>query len=54
MENLTIKVIKLEMENDDLKRDYSSLEETNKNHVLRIFKLMQEIEDLKAKLEGEG
>lgn len=48
MENLTIKVIKLEMENDDLKRDYLKLDETNKNHVLRIIQLMQEIEQLKA------
>jgi hypothetical protein len=54
MENLTIKFIKLEMENDDLKRDYLKLDETNKNHVLRIIQLMQEIEQLKAELEGQG
>ena len=49
-----MKAIKLEFENDDLREQLKKSDESNRSNVLNIFKLMQEIEDLKARLEGEG
>jgi len=49
-----MKAIKLEFENDDLREQLKKSDESNRSNVLNIFKLMQEIEDLKAKLEGQG
>jgi hypothetical protein len=49
-----MKAIKLEFENDDLREQLKKSDESNRSNVLNIFKLMQEIEDLKAKLEGKG
>jgi len=45
--------------NRQLKRDFKMTElekyqEQNKAQTLQIIQLMQEIEDLKAKLEGQG
>ena len=49
-----MKAIKLEFENDDLREQLKKSDESNRSNVLNIFKLMQEIEDLKARLEGQG
>jgi hypothetical protein len=52
--DLMMKAIKLDFENTDLKRELEQYQEQNKAQTLQIIQLLQEIEQLKAKLEGKG